>query len=623
MIVFDIEVYVNYTLFAFRDPNKTLCIEQRGSNLLDKEQLLTLSKIISTKELLTFNGANYDIPITKYLLKYPDSNASKIKEISNDIIDNSLNWFQFYNKYNIEPPWDIKNYDLARMINSREGLKKYGANIHTNFLQDLPYPHDKVLTPAEMEEVKKYCLNDLQLTQDLSEKLETQINIRKEISSKYNINVRADGDAKIAEKIIKQKLEIKKKPDIKPVKDYIDCPEIPSFIKFEKYPEFIEALKLMKFEVDGKVKNPEVFKNHPFDFYGVTLAFGVGGLHSVNSPSCHLSGLIFDVDVVSYYPNIMLNNRIYPDLIGSKFLIEFREIVRQRIQAKKAGDKKTSDILKIVINGTYGKLSDPFSIFYCPAKQLQICLIGQLCLMMLIEKVSLAGGQVIMANTDGITITCEDYESVKQALQDWERVTGFELEEVVYKKLFIQSVNDYIAIKENGVKAIGNLTQEPSLTKTPPTIDVIAVLQKLMNDTPVEETIRSCRDITKFLLVTKSKSGSYYRNKEVGKNIRFYHSTVNENIYVGDNKSLVAKGSSSRPFMDLTDPFPDDLDYDRYIRSAEEQVSKFYETQSSTEVDIIDFDILKHLTPTRIKRYVNSLKKRRYIEDLIDSMKKC
>lgn len=622
MIIFDIEVYVNYTLFAFQNKDKYIYIEQKDDNLLSEDDMRRLSQIIGTQELLTFNGANYDIPITKYLIKNPNSNASKIKEVSNDIINNSLNWFQFYNKYHIEPPWDIKNYDLAKMINSREGLKKYGANIHTNFLQDLPYPHDKILTPAEMLEVKKYCVNDLQLTKDLSEKLQTQIDIRKEISTKYYINVRADGDAKIAEKIIKKRLDIKKRPDIKPVKGFIDCPELPSFIKFEKYPEFLEALKAMKFEIDGKVKNPEVFKNFPFDFYGVTLAFGVGGLHSVNAPSCHTTGLIFDVDVVSYYPNIMLSNRIYPDLIGPRFLSEFKSIVTQRIKAKKSGDNKTSDILKIVINGTYGKLSDPFSIFYSPAKQLQICLIGQLSLMMLIEKVSLAGGQVIMANTDGISIKCEDYESVKQALKDWEAVTGFELEEVVYKKLFIQSVNDYIAIKEDGVKAIGNLTQEPSITKTPPTIDVIAVLRKLKDDIPVKETIMSCKDITKFLLVTKSKSGSYYRNKEVGKNIRFYYSTNNENIYIGDNKSLVAKGSSSAPFMDLTAPFPDDLDYDRYIKSAKEQVSKFYEIRQSTEVEILDFELLKHLTPTTIKRYVNSLKKRKHIEDLINSMKK-
>ena len=99
---------------------------------------------------------------------------------------------------------------------------------------------------------------------------------------------------------------------------------------------------------------------------------------------------------------LIINCCCYPEHLGSEFITVYQDIVRERVNAKKSGDKAKAQALKIPINATFGKFSDRYSRFYSPFLSPKITVTGQLSLLMLIEKLEENGIKVISANTDGI-----------------------------------------------------------------------------------------------------------------------------------------------------------------------------------------------------------------------------
>ena len=72
-LTFDIETYVNYSLFALRDvanDNKLKTFEIRGEDeSLTNKQIEKLKKILTKNTIVTYNGLKFDEPITAYALK--------------------------------------------------------------------------------------------------------------------------------------------------------------------------------------------------------------------------------------------------------------------------------------------------------------------------------------------------------------------------------------------------------------------------------------------------------------------------------------------------------------------------------------------------------------------------
>ena len=91
----------------------------------------------------------------------------------------------------------------------------------------------------------------------------------------------------------------------------------------------------------------------------------------------------------------------------------------------------------------------------------------------------------------------------------------------------------------------------------------------LTKQVPIEQTIRNCTDITKFLAVKNVKGGAHKDREYLGKVVRWYHS--NEvvgtiNYILSGNK--VPDTENCRPIMDLPDSFPIDINYRYYIEKS-------------------------------------------------------
>src|SRR5690606_22606645 len=97
-------------------------------------------------------------------------------------------------------------------------------------------------------------------------------------------------------------------------------------------------------------------------------------------------------------------------------------------------------------------LGSKWSNLYAPDLLIQVTLTGQLALLLLIERLELAGIHVVSANTDGIVIKCpvELIHKMEEIIKWWENETRFEMERTEYAALYSRDVNNYIAIKTNG-----------------------------------------------------------------------------------------------------------------------------------------------------------------------------
>jgi hypothetical protein len=187
---------------------------------------------------------------------------------------------------------------------------------------------------------------------------------------------------------------------------------------------------------------------------GYRIDFGVGGVHASLSERIvkeTKSYMVRDADVSSMYPNIAISNRIYPEHLGEKFCDIYQDMYEQR----KSYAKNTAEnaMLKLALNGTYGKSNDKYSVFYDPKFTMSITINGQLSLLMLADRLlQIEGLKLVQLNTDGLTVAMlrSTEEQYKEICAQWQSDVKLELEFVDYSKMIIRDVNNYIAVYTNG-----------------------------------------------------------------------------------------------------------------------------------------------------------------------------
>lgn len=188
---------------------------------------------------------------------------------------------------------------------------------------------------------------------------------------------------------------------------------------------------------------------------------------------------------------------------------KFVTIKNERLALKRKGDKKGQAPLKICINGAFGVCKDKFSAMYDEKRANEICINCQLLLTDLLEKLEYSGLdlELIQANTDGIIVLLRDksqFEQYKEICSEWEIRTGFELEHDMITNISQKDVNNYIFEFENGkLERKGGYVKEYSPIDNNLAIITDAVVEYLLYETPVEDTINNCDDLIKFQMCCK------------------------------------------------------------------------------------------------------------------------
>lgn len=596
--VYDIECYPNYFLICFRNvvEAKSKSFEMYDGNPLDIEGI---KRILRNYRVVSFNGNNYDSCMLALALA--GGSNSDLKRANDSIIVGGLRHWEFYDLHECTMPSYYDHIDLIEVAPGDSGLKQYGGRLHSRRMQDLPYDPDRRLTREEMREVHKYCFNDLQTTIDLWEELREQIDIRVLMSDEYGLDLRSKSDAQVAEAVIKKLAEAElgrrvKKPDLEKAGTFYYRP--PAYIKF-RTPEMQCVLKdicsiPIVIDRNGRVKKTDDFDKLVFKIGDSWYKVGIGGLHSQEanrSVYTDEDSVLIDEDVTSYYPKMILNNKLIPPALGALFLKIYETIFNRRVTAKRAKQKAIAEMLKIVLNGTFGKLGQPYSIFYAPKQMVMVTLSGQLSLLMAIERLVLAGIRVVSANTDGFTSLVPRHliDKFKLILADWEWETNFNLEELRYKSVHSRGINDYIAIpfkfadgewdetqldkpKLKGAYAPSGPGQPAAMgLKKNPNVEICtdAVVEYLKNGTPIEETIAACTDIRRFVAIRQVRGGGLKNGEYLGKYVRWYYGEGERGVITYKiSSNSVPKSEGAKPCMELPDELPDDIDYAWYARES-------------------------------------------------------
>ena len=568
-----------------------MILEKYEGHPLDRKRLV---KILQNYRLRGFNFKNYDAPMITLALSGAEN--STLKRASDDIILGNLKDWQFYKRYNLDPLSFIDFIDWMEVSPGspqHPSLKQYAGRMHSHTMMDLPFEPDAWITELDRDLMREYLGNDLRNTYDGGEELAEQIEIRKIMSAEYGVDVRSKSDAQVAEAVIKKTVTriTGKRIEYADIKSFSFFYKAPKWIKFQTpaLQEMFEELKRTQFNVDhkGRVLLPEFLKNKVIEIGEGRYKMGLGGLHSQEQSTTHWSDdkyTLRDRDVVSYYPRFIIGAGMSPKQLGQHFQKVYQKIFKTRIGAKAAGNKTLAETLKIVLNGVFGKLGDIFSIFYAPELMIQTTISGQLALLMAIEAVVLAGFQVVSANTDGfVTKVDNDRKGLFDAVMfDWECDTDLVTEETVYQMLASRDVNTYVAFalkkgkieikrkgstfveRGRGVANAWGMKFNPSNT-----ICADAVIAFLKDGIAIEETVRSCEDIRRFVTVEKVVGGAEKDGNYLGKVIRWYYSTEVEGCIVrSDNQYKVPSTDGARPMMIMPESFPDDIDYEWYIRES-------------------------------------------------------
>lgn len=270
------------------------------------------------------------------------------------------------------------------------------------------------------------------------------------------------------------------------------------------------------------------------------------------------------------------------------------------------------DGLKLPINAYTGALRAVFNKLYDPLQGFSICTTGQLLILQLIHDLQeIPTLEMVSANTDAVMYTIEEEykEQAHKVLDDWQKLTGLELEEDKIVKIIMRDVNNYVEIVQTGnnnykvnykggnftgkhiftwdkEKKIFHYEFKDDLKSNSLTIVAEAILKRLLFDIPVEKTINDCDDIFRFQMV--SHLGSTYEKCVQETPNGDIELQRNNRIYAGIKPSgaiIKVKPNGRRDSLASQPPNPiidnanectiDDINKEWYIDIAKQRVNDF------------------------------------------------
>lgn len=602
---YDIETYPNYFLAVFHDGSRFI--------QFDHTQIVALKQFIADPRLtlVGYNNKYFDDPILKSINntaaekltpKFIHDLAERL--IHKNAADQNISQLIWRESH----PWG-QSIDLMQVLRTNaEGdggfvsLKERGIRIDWSNIQDLPYDPHLNLTSAQQAEVSDYCRNDVAITWRLLELTQEDVALRGAIGDAYQINLLSESDAAVAEKLL---LELYARqvgltaPDVKklPRLEQNDIPVaslLPIALKYHhpRLEALLKKLKTSNIITDAKQNVRLHIDGRSVESVRLTLdnqdyALGLGGLHSCDDAGIWTDdqSLLVDIDATSYYPAILINRGLHPAHLTSAWTDILQRLTAERVKAKKAGDTRKAQSLKIVTNSCFGKSGSRYSFMYDPALAYAITLTGQLLLLRLMDLYLHERMEIISTNTDGITIRVprDKRERVEQINRQWQQETGIPLEITCLKKIVRLHINAYVAQDENGgIKTKGMFGVDGLKKKAGGRIVSKALVAYFIHGIAVEQTIRQADDIHDFLYSNKSPKMTWGGIRQQ-KNVRWYVSTqgrpiVNEYPATEKTKARRIRVPNGEHAMICnrieSRAIPDDLDCMHYIREARKWIDK-------------------------------------------------
>lgn len=430
----------------------------------------------------------------------------------------NIKWYNL-KEYTMPPIGDLDRHYYHERLPEAKGMTDRELNIHYRNVFERFIPREY------LQEMADYNDNDVYIVAELIRMNQEEVLLRYRISEEYKVDVFSASRSTIADKVIVKLyskftgLHPKAFIDTKTIRMKIVVSEILSDKISFSTPELNDILSDIR---SLTLRGEKGEFDREFTFMGTSYTIATGGLHSNEIPAVYTENndnVIVDRDVASYYPNMIRSLKVCQKHLIPKAWFRIADtIVDERLEHKHLAKDKSLDVmerdkhataaacLKIVANaGIFGKMGSEKS-FLCDKKAMyQVTINGQLFLLMLIEKLELAGIHVISANTDGIvTIVPRELEQTADDICHWwEKHLGLELEFTYYTKYVTEGVNSYLTVKRGGSsKFKGRMNPKMFLEDLSKGYNspIVAkcVTEYFINGTPVMETLRNAKSILDF-----------------------------------------------------------------------------------------------------------------------------
>ena len=514
---YDFEVFKYNWLVVIINPfteTKTVIVD-------DKQQLENYYNEHKNEIWVGYNSRHYDVYILKAILCDFDP-----FDVSNFIINKKRGGWEYSNLFRNFP---LNNYDVAKLADG--GLKTLESYLNNDICEtSVPFDIDRKLTAAEIAETVKYCTHDVEQTIEVFSRRKSDFDAHLSLITTFGL-----------------KLSDISKTQAQLSALILGC-ERPQVDRGDEWDiQIVPTLRLNKyvFVRDWFFENKDYSKSLTVDVCGVPHVFGWGGLHGARE-KYHGKGLILHVDVNSYYPSLMIEYGLLTR--NCRDPKRYREIYEKRLALKHAGKKAEQAPYKIVLNATFGICKDKFSTAYDPRQANNICINGQLLLLDLLEKLE-GHCELIQSNTDGLIIKIPDTQAAFDEIDDicfeWEQRTRMGLGLDVISEIYQGDVNNYLWIDpDGGIERKGAYVQELNPLKNDLAIVNKAIVDYLVNKTPVETTINSCTDYGMFQKVVKISNKylcGYHNGRRLNdKTFRVFASTDPRDGFIGKQKTAGA-----------------------------------------------------------------------------------
>lgn len=416
--------------------------------------------------MVGFNSINFDYPVIHFIveafLRQGFVTPEQIHEKAMSIIYSGDRW-----SHQIRP-WQqiVDQLDLFLIhhfdnVSKTTSLKALQFNMRSPTIGDLPFDPNQPVGPEMRRPIFLYNEDDVDDTIRFYHHTWSMIEFREQLSAKHGQDFTNYNDTKIGKQFFIMELE-RRIPGVTkdgkgPRQTWRSSIRLSDiifpYIAFQ-HPEFDRVLTYLKTVEITNTKSAPELKGVSAIIRGFQFDFGLGGIHgslsdrTVREDADHE---IVDIDVASYYPNIAIANRVFPQHLTEAFCDIYRDLFEQR----KTYPKKSveSAMLKLALNGVYGASGDSYSPFLDTAYTMAITVNGQLLLCMLAEWLLDDPDFVpIQINTDGMTLRIPRAKRpfLDAICKRWEAFTLMTLEFTSYRAMFIRDVNNYLAVSTDG-----------------------------------------------------------------------------------------------------------------------------------------------------------------------------
>lgn len=546
--IYDIETYPNCFLMCgkFLDSQEHQIFEI-SDRINEKEKLFNFLAYLRNiqVEMVGYNNIGFDYPIIHEFIVNPYTfTFEKASQIANTIISSQNNNGRGFNsiKYSDRLIPQIDLFKLCHFDNDakRTSLKALQFAMRSHSVEDTPFKI-QALNDQEKDILRSYNLHDVLETEKFLKLNEHHIEMRREYLSLGTLfgDVLNFSDVKIGteyliSRIGRNKCFVGGKPR-QTMRESITFSNIilsKIYYRTEPFQNVLDWFKQQKIYITHSERPSLKTTLCNLDFH-----FGVGGVHASAENKIFETDenyQIIDIDVAGMYVAVGIANKFAPEHLGESFILAYSQIKDDRAKYTKGSSHNAA--LKLAGNGAYGNSNNPFSPLYDPKYTFSVTTNGQLQILQLVEMISLLPDcELIQANTDGITIRInKNYINFFNFwCREWEKMTGLQLEEVLYKKMWIRDVNNYIAEKMNGSLKTKGAYAYPSNIKDydgwwnkdySNLASIKAAVKSMTSNLPLEIIMKMITDPFDFMLRYKTPSNSklFIGDTEQLRTVRYY-----------------------------------------------------------------------------------------------------